>query len=199
MKVLEEFLKPTQKGLFKMLRKMYGNNAYVSEKNFILVHGDAPIMLVAHLDTVHGEPVRIICKSKDKNFLMSPQGIGGDDRCGVYAIAKIHELAPKKPWLLFTCDEEVGGLGANNFCFLHKHGKLPKGVDEMKCLVEIDRRVSHDAVYYSCDNLEFERYVTGKGFVTACGSFSDISVIVWRLFDSTGLQRQENLCACRRD
>lgn len=177
MKVLEEFLKPTQKTLFKMLRKMYGNNAYVSEKNFILVQGDAPIMLLAHLDTVHSEPVRTICKSKDKNILMSPQGIGGDDRCEVYALVKIHELAPKKPWLLFTCDEEVGGLGANNFCLMHKHGKLPEGVDKLKCLVEINRKGSCDAVYYDCGNLEFERYVTGKGFVTSYGSFSDISVI----------------------
>lgn len=177
MKVLEEFLKPTQKSLFKMLRKMYGNKAYVSEKNFILVRGEVPIMLLAHLDTVHSEPVRTICKSKDKNVLMSPQGIGGDDRCGVYALVKIYELAPKKPWLLFTCDEEVGGLGANNFCLMHEHGKLPKGVNNLKCLVEIDRKGSRDAVYYSCDNLEFEKYITGKGFVTSYGSFSDISVI----------------------
>ena len=27
------------------------------------------------------------------NILSSPQGIGGDDRCGVYALVKVHELS----------------------------------------------------------------------------------------------------------
>ena len=39
---------------------------------------------------------------------MSPQGIGGDDRCGVFALQSIYAAAKKKPWLLFTCDEETG-------------------------------------------------------------------------------------------
>lgn len=54
-------------------------------------------MLLAHLDTVYIKLVRTICKSKDKNVLMSPQGIGGDDRCGVYILVKTYELFNKKP------------------------------------------------------------------------------------------------------
>jgi len=177
MRVLEEFLKPMQAGLFKMLRKMYKSKTYVSENNFILVCGQAPVMLVAHLDTVHSEPVRTICKSKDKNVLMSPQGIGGDDRCGVFALVKTYELVDKKPWLLFTCNEATGGLGANAFCKAHKNSKLPAELNALKFLVEIDRRGSRDAVYYDCDNLEFEKYIASKGFQTAFGSFSDISYV----------------------
>lgn len=176
MKTLEEFLRPTQKGLFKMLSKMYPN-AIRSKKEYILVPGEAPIMLLAHLDTVHAQPVQTICKSKDKNILMSPQGIGGDDRCGVYAIVNAYDKAVKKPWLLFTCDEEIGGVGADQFCHAHSECKLPKELDDLKLLIEIDRRGSNDAVYYDCDNEELEKYITSKGFRTAYGSFSDISVV----------------------
>ena len=47
----------------------------------------------------------------------------------------------------------------------------------LKYIVELDRKGSNDAVYYGCGNKEFEDYVTSKGFKTAYGSFSDISVI----------------------
>ena len=176
MKILEDFLRPTQKGLYKILSKMYPH-AICSKKEYILVPGEAPIMLLAHLDTVHKEPVQNICKSKDKNILMSPQGIGGDDRCGVYAITNAYDMAVKKPWLLYTCDEEIGGLGADQFCHAHSECKLPKELDDLKLLIEIDRRGSNDAVYYDCDNQNLEKYITSKGFKTAFGSFSDISVV----------------------
>lgn len=132
-------------------------------------------MLVAHLDTVHEKPVRDICTSSDGNILMSPQGIGGDDRCGVYALVKSYEQSTVKPYLLFTCDEENGGIGAKTFvkCL----DKLSPELSKLKCIVEIDRKGSTDAVYYDCDNSDFEKYITGKGFHTAQGSFSDISVI----------------------
>ena len=65
----------------------------------------------------------------DGNILMSPQGIGSDDRCGCFALCKI------------------------------------------------DRRGANDTVFYQCANLDFEKYITGKGFKTAQGSFSDISLI----------------------
>lgn len=175
---LEEFLKPTQAELFSLLREKYdGKNLLYCSGKFILVKGDAPVMLVAHLDTVHAEKVKTICKSDDGNILMSPQGIGGDDRCGVYALSKVYETAQVKPFLLFTCDEETGGIGADYFCKCHKQKKLPPEVDNLKCIVEIDRRGSRDAVYYDCDNKDFEKYITSKGFVTAQGSFSDISYI----------------------
>ena len=174
---LEKFLKPTQAELFKMLCKKFHGKAMRMEGYFILVKGDAPIMLIAHLDTVHEEPVREICATADRNILMSPQGIGGDDRCGIYALVKCYELAEKKPYLLFTCDEEVGGVGAEPFCLAYREGILPAELDGLKLLVEIDRRGKNDAVYYDCDNPKFEKYISSKGFMTAYGSFSDISVI----------------------
>lgn len=174
---LEDFLRPSQKKLFKRLCKMFKGNTLVSKGNFILVRGETPILLVAHLDTVHEKRVRDICLSADKNILMSPQGIGGDDRCGVFALVYVYLAAQVKPWLLFTCDEEVGGLGANKFALAHKQNLLPKELDLIKCIVEVDRRGANDAVFYQCANLDFENYITGKGFKTAKGSFSDISII----------------------
>ena len=174
---LEDFLRPTQEQLFKRLCKKFKGKTTVGKGNFILVHGVAPVMLVAHLDTVHEEPVRQICATEDGNILMSPQGIGGDDRCGVFALVKAYALSPVKPWLLFTCNEEIGGVGAENFCLAYEQGQLPAELSALKFLVEIDRRGANDAVFYDCDNPDFEEYITGKGFVTAHGSFSDISVI----------------------
>lgn len=177
MKHLEDFLKPTQAELFKLLCKKFHGKAVGSEGNFILVKGNAPVMLLAHLDTVHTEPVKEICATADGNILMSPQGIGGDDRCGVYALNKIYDQAEIKPYLLFTCDEEIGGVGADKFCLAHSAGLLSADLKSLKLLIEIDRKGKKDAVYYDCNNPAFEGYISSKGFKTAHGSFSDISVV----------------------
>ena len=177
MKAIEMFLRPTQEELFDLLRKMFRGETIVRKGSFILVRGEAPIMLLAHLDTVHRKPVKEICTTADGNILMSPQGIGGDDRCGVYALVNAYDAANKKPWLLFTCDEEIGGRGADDFCDSYQKGRLPKELGLLKMLVEIDRRGSKDAVYYDCDNRDFEAYITSKGFKTEFGSFSDISYV----------------------
>ena len=159
---LEDVLKPTQQELYDQIAKTYAGSISKLKGGFILVQGKAPVLLVAHLDTVHYEPVRQICKTQDGNILMSPQGIGGDDRCGVYALQKIYESAVMKPWLLFTCDEETGCVGAGKFVDRYQRGKLPK-MDGLKMIIEIDRKGQRDAVFYNCDNPEFEKYVTGKG------------------------------------
>lgn len=177
MKPLEDYLRPTQKELFSKLCAMYRDRAVICKNKYIIVRGEAPVMLLAHLDTVHKEPVKHICKNGNGNILMSPQGIGGDDRCGVYALTAVYEQSQVKPWLLFTCDEEIGCVGAEAFCSRHEAGKTPKGLDELKLLVEIDRKGRNDAVYYDCDNPEFEAYITSKGFETQCGSLSDISYV----------------------
>ena len=177
MNSLEDFIRPSQKQLFKRLCKKFKGKTLISKGNFILVQGIAPVMLIAHIDTVHEQPVRDICLSADRNILMSPQGIGGDDRCGVFALVKIYQSAQIKPWLLFCCDEEIGGLGAKKFCLAHQQHQLPNELDNLKFIIELDRKGKNDAVYYRCANTDFEKYITGKGFKTVQGSFSDISLI----------------------
>lgn len=63
--------------------------AVINRPGFLYAKGDYPVLLVAHLDTVHRDPPRIICYSPDKRYMMSPQGIGGDDRAGVWMILQI--------------------------------------------------------------------------------------------------------------
>ena len=174
---LEDVIRPSQKNLFSKLKKLYEGNTTVCEGKFLLVRGEVPVLLVAHLDTVHHERVKTICYSRDGTILMSPEGIGGDDRCGVYALVKSYEQAKRKPWLLFTCDEETGAAGARAFAKSYGEGKLPKELADIKCIMELDRRGRRDAVYYDCDNLDFEAYISGKGFRTDMGTFSDISLI----------------------
>lgn len=178
MLTLNQILMSTQAGLSSMLAVHYPK-AVVCQGQYILVPGDLPILLVAHLDTVHKTPVKHICQSEDGLILMSPEGIGGDDRCGVYALVTLYDSAPKegKPWLLFTCDEETGAHGAYQLLEDFFDGLLPPDIARLKLLIELDRKGERDAVYYECENPDLENYITSKGFETAWGSFSDISVL----------------------
>lgn len=148
--------------------KKIGYSGVKASKQFLYAKGKSPVLLVAHMDTVHKTPVKTICKSTCGNIMMSPEGIGGDDRSGVYMILEI--VRKLKCHVLFCEDEEVGALGARAFV---KSGIKPK----VNYIVEIDRRGDNDAVFYDCDNEEFTEFVTGFGFVESWGSFSDISVI----------------------
>lgn len=174
---LETFIKPTQTELFDILCKMYQDNAIVYRGKFIIVPGEAKVGLVAHLDTVHTTPVKQIIKQKNGDVWSSPQGIGGDDRCGVYALVSVYERAKVKPWLIFACDEEIGCVGASHLAEQYDKDKLPRELEDLNFLIEIDRRGSNDAVYYNCDNPEFEQYISSKGFIAQFGAFSDISVL----------------------
>lgn len=139
-----------------------------SRKGFLYASGDVPVMLIAHMDTVHRQLVQHICYSSDGCVMMSPEGIGGDDRAGVYMILRI--LQEAKCHVLFCEDEETGGQGARKF---ERSSIRP----EVNYLIELDRRGGNDAVFYGCNNRDFIRYICGFGFDENHGSFSDISVV----------------------
>lgn len=166
----EEILQMRQKELKHALSNHLKQMGYTvtSKRGFLYGSGDIPVLLVAHLDTVHKETASIICRSEDGRFMMSPQGIGGDDRCGVYMILQIIKQA--RCHVLFCEDEERGGIGAKEFA--------KSGIKvNVNFIVEMDRRGSNDAVFYNCDNPEFTEFVCSFGFKKARGSFSDISVV----------------------
>lgn len=166
----EEILRMRQKELKHYLAKYLKQSGYeiTNKKGFLYGKGEVPVLLVAHLDTVHQEIPSIICRSEDGRYMMSPQGIGGDDRCGVHMILQI--LKEVRCHVLFCEDEETGGNGARAFA--------ASGVKaDVNYIVEMDRRGNNDAVFYSCDNPEFTEFVCSFGFMEASGSFSDISVI----------------------
>lgn len=166
----ETILRLPQMDLKKTLKaELKSRGCPVTDKpGYLYAEGTIPVLLVAHMDTVHRQPVEQICYSEDKAVAMSPQGIGGDDRCGVWMILQI--LRTANCHVLFCEDEEVGCVGAKKFT----KGSLRPRVNY---IVELDRRGSNDAVFYRCDNPEFEDFVTSFGFETANGSCSDISYI----------------------
>ena len=71
-------------------------------------------------------------------------------------LTSIYQSAQVKPWLLFCCDEEVGGLGAKAFCIAYQQHLLPNELDGLKFIIELDRKGKHDAVFYRCANPDFE-------------------------------------------
>lgn len=165
---LEGLLKMKQATVKKHVSKVL-NNIYDEvheEDGFVYAKGTYPVLLVAHMDTVHKETVKKI--KYLGSIISSPQGIGGDDRCGVYIILEL--IKHFKCSVLFTEDEEIGCVGAGKFA----KSDYPKQCD-VKYIVEFDRRGSHDAVFYSCDNKEFESFVESTGyFKTSWGTYSDI-------------------------
>ena len=138
-------------------------------KYYVYAEGEIPICLVAHLDTVHKELPSVIVEEADR--ISSPQGIGGDDRCGVYAILQI--VKKLNCSVLFCCDEEIGGIGALAFA----QSSLASQAD-FKYMIELDRKGNDDAVFYDCDNPEFTKFITSFGpWTENFGSFSDISEV----------------------
>jgi hypothetical protein len=102
-----------------------------------------------------------------KNVLWSPQGLGADDRAGVFAIIQVLK-ANLRPHIIFTTDEEVGGVGA----MMLAEKKCP--FEDLRYMIELDRRGTNDCVFYQCDNEDFTKYVEQFGFIEAFGTFSDI-------------------------
>lgn len=166
------------KVLVKYLKNKYGKNNVVIREKFVMAFGEIPIALVAHLDTVHKRQPEVFFEDKEKNVLWSPQGLGADDRAGVYAIIKLIE-AGYRPNIIFTKDEETGGDGADEVVKVFPECPFP----ELRFIIELDRCGEKDCVFYHCANRDFEKLIESFGFETDLGSFSDISIIapVWKI------------------
>ena len=171
MKSFKDICKLSQPELKEYMQNFLRNYKYsvVNKDGFLYAKGDVPVLVVAHLDTVHKKlPAEIHEKS---GIIDSPHGIGGDDRCGIFIIMNlVKELHCS---VLLCEDEEVGGKGARAFIGSEYVSSL-----DVNYIVEFDRRGKDDAVFYQCDNKEFTKFITSTtGYKEANGSFSDISVI----------------------
>ena len=143
----------------------------INDDGYLYAQGTIPILLVAHMDTVHKDPVKLITYSDDGNTISSPQGIGGDDRCGIYMIMEI--IKKHRCSVLFAEDEEMGCIGAKKFVKNNYIKDL-----EFNYMIELDRKGSKDAVFYECDNPEFEEFITrSEDWETAPGIFTDICTL----------------------
>lgn len=139
----------------------------IVDDGFVYAQGNFPVLLVAHLDTVHSKLPNMILYDKDQNTVSSPNGIGGDDRCGVYMIFEI--IKKFNCSVLFCEDEEDGGIGANKFV----KTDLVRTLD-FNYIIEFDRANANDAVFYSCDNYDFEKFITRDFYKINYGTYSDI-------------------------
>lgn len=160
--------------LVSILPKYYSREKIISTPKYIMVEGDIPICLVAHLDTVFQDIKghKLIFHDTEYNVMWSPAGLGADDRAGVYAILKVLQ-AGYRPYIIFTQDEEKGCLGAQ--ALVHRFPESPW--KKLKYILELDRQGQEDCVFYNCENPEFTSYVESFGFKTEWGTFSDISEI----------------------
>ena len=140
----------------------------VDADGFLYSEGSFPVMLCAHLDTVHKELPKTIVYEKGK--ISSPQGIGGDDRCGIYMILELLKTHPDIHVCFFE-EEEHGGIGSTKFTATETCNSL---IGKLNYVIELDRANSRDAVYYSQDNYDFEKFIEKEFFEIAYGSFTDI-------------------------
>lgn len=153
------------------VRFIFGKENCIITKKYVVGIGTIPIALVAHMDTVFDLPVKDLYYDQKKGVLWSPDGLGADDRAGVFAIIKILQSG-FRPSVIFTTDEEKGGEGA---CEL---GQIPCPIPNLKYMIELDRQGVDDCVFYDCYNPQFMDYVESFGFQERQGSFSDISFLM---------------------
>ena len=172
---LINYCRPVQKNLKAMLADELScqreKERILVRDGFLYSPGSHPVLLIAHLDTVHQQAPTVFSIDKTKSpdgDLWCREGIGGDDRCGVFIIMEL--IKRLDCHVLFTEDEETGGRGAIQFS---DSGIKP----DVQFIVEFDRQGNNDAVFYDCDNPEFTAFVESGGFRRREGTFSDISYI----------------------
>lgn len=160
----------------KVLKREY--NKVIVTKEYVIALGDIPVGLVAHADTVFRAPPQSFYYDDKQNVMWSPDGMGADDRAGIFSIIHIVNNTKLRPHIIITTDEESGCLGAGKL--IAKYTQFPR---PLKFLVQLDRRGKKDSVYYDCDNPTFEDFINKFGFETAFGTLSDISVLApaWKV------------------
>lgn len=174
--------------LFDQLKELYDTENIAYFPRWAYFKGDSPVCLVAHLDTVHQTLVKEMYIEPEKQIIQSPQGIGGDDRCGVWIILKVlQSLEEGKglPSLFFSTDEECGSASTKLACEWIKE-YYPSAMDDVRFFIQLDRKNKEDSVYYNCDNKDFMKYINEYGFKTAAGSRTDICILCEQ-FDKAGV------------
>lgn len=165
------------RAMAQYLKDKYDKNVIIT-KDYIIAIGDIPIALVAHMDTVFKTPVSDLYYDQRKGVLWSPDGLGADDRAGIFAIIKILQEG-LRPSIILTTGEEDGGVGACAICDKYPDCPIPG----LKYMIQLDRRGTNDCVFYDCYCPEFVDYVESFGFCERWGSFTDISFLMpeWQI------------------
>ena len=154
--------------LSTQLKKYYKN--VITSQAYILAEGTIPICLVAHLDTVFENQKKDII-TINNIITTKNQGLGADDRAGVYMILKILEKG-FRPHVIFTLGEEKNARGA--FSIIKKYNYFPF---DIKFFIELDRKGRNECVFYDCHNSAFQKYIESFGYIRNSGTYTDIRVL----------------------
>lgn len=169
-----------EKFLVRFLQEKDYKNIIYKEDKYIIAEGELPVCLITHLDTVFSYVPKMdgFLFDSEKQILWFPYGSGFDDRAGVAAIITVLNKG-YKPSIIFTQDEELGGVGATSIVSRFKKCPFKK----CNALIELDRMGEKDCVFYNCDNRDFVKYIESFGFKEAKGTFTDISIIApqWKI------------------
>lgn len=187
--LLTGFLQADEKQVLRWFGELEG--AKVSEGQYVYVPGTRKdrLLLVAHADTVlsgAGNPIWMgdVCLSAASDFFPAGSGygrgaaLGADDRAGC---AMLWGMAKSGHSLLITNGEERGLVGARRAA-----AELKEELKEHGFAIEVDRRGSGQAVFYSVATKEFKEHILGllgehdagkKEWKECQGSVSDISHI----------------------
>lgn len=142
-------------------------------------HGTGAACLVAHVDTVWDDNRQTprVLKSKDLGLLWSPDGLGGDDRVGVFI--GLYLVSKLKCSLLLCDKEESGGWGAR---YAADNPEVREKLQQHKFLVGLDRKNGSEFVCYGRESRRFKKWV-GRvtGLKEASGTFSDITILTRKL------------------
>lgn len=172
-----DLCRPKKADLFNWMKEQmtsyYGEKKVVATNDYLFCMGNISTMLCSHIDTVHKKAPKTFIDSKDS--IRSPEGIGGDDRCGVYAclsVLKSLKKDGKKPYLFFSTDEEVGGASTKTAA-----KEVKQHIADVNYLIELDRANRDDSVYYQCNNKDFKKWINKFGFTEVQGTFTDICTL----------------------
>jgi len=163
--------------LSNQLNKLYDDN-YHECGSYHFFNNESPILLVAHLDTVHVEkPGKF--QTTDGYTYAAKHGIGADDRNGIVAILELLERSEyagqMRPSVLLTCQEEVGGVGVRQFV---KSSEMVHLVKQKNIFIQFDRKGANEFVTYGYSNEELFSELKRAGFKHGHGSYTDISTLM---------------------
>lgn len=173
-KELLHILTLTENQLFDYLLNQFSNDqniVYNRDRYIARIKDEKLPFLVAHIDTVYAQKPELSEIIISGNLIRSkiPKGIGGDDRCGVYALLKLSHLDVN---LLFCNYEEKGCSGSKAFCDDYK---------DLKPIyfIGLDRKNRGECVFYNSEEKyakEFYNIVTSL-FKVEKGKGSDVKVL----------------------
>lgn len=152
--------------------------------NIYITKGNATTYpcIVAHMDTVHditGDGIALVQLGDNVTAInpatMEQTGIGGDDKCGIYAALHCLSSLPCCKVALFV-DEEVGCIGsyAADISFF----------SDCRFILQADRRGNSDFVTDICGPLSSPAFqsaiapvIKSHGYKTCAGAMSDVMAL----------------------